>query len=388
MIEYARGEKTNYNFQNVLRTIWLHPDVSRIELTKQLDLDKATVSTIVNHLLSLNMVMEVPKDGPQPKPGRRPIGLRINGRLGVMVGLELHVDKLNYVVTDILHHEIMTGTIPTRMRPHAIEGLIHRALDQIKEQPELESMPILGIAASVPGLVDEDAGSIVYAPEIGIEGQPFCFTPLAEALHVPLLFANDANCCATGVLSGQRSEKIDNLLFVYMSMDSITVDDAREVDHLSVGLGMVIGGALYTGPQGIAGEFHTIETRPDRVGQFNLTYEELQRIKIDVEVQKKVYKELVEHVALIANAMNFQNVYVGGDLDVLQFDLKEPLYQAIQDNWPFGERDVDVRVLRDERMLPGRGAAGMLLDRLFSLPTFEHEGGLELWKNALKVVGG
>ncbi|AHC13935.1 ROK family transcriptional regulator [Salinispira pacifica] len=380
MEQYARGEKTSYNYYKVLRSIWLRHGISRMELCELLGLDKATISTIVNSLIHQDMVYEVPRSAHASKPGRRPVGLSVNPEFGCAVGIELHRDGLHCVVTDMHHREILTRSLTARLEPENIQGLVRQLLDELQADNGIEPHQILGLGVSVPGVVNQKAGLISHASELDIRDTAFNFrSDVEKALGISCMLSNDANACASGILTSHRSEAYSNFLFVYFSFESLRDTIQGENDHLSVGLGIVINGALYDGPNGTAGEFVGMGGGSPRRGQFSLSSRELDSFKENYEVRRKFLHELSEHIGFLVNVFNFTQVFIGGDLEYFEDNIAELTLAAANAHWPFQTPvDCNVTILKEQRHLPARGAAGMLLDSFFSVPGFEDSGYFDL----------
>lgn len=380
MEHYARGEKTSYNYHKVLRSIWLHHGISRMELCELLGLDKATISTIANSLIDQNLVYELPREASASKPGRRPVGLSVYPEFGYAVGVELHQDGMHCVVTDMHHREIITRSLTARLGPKSIQNLFLRLMGELSEMDGIHRQQILGLGVSVPGLVNQEMGTITHASELDIRNKSFDFhTNVEKVLGIPCMLANDANACASGILTSHRSESFSNFLFVYVSFEPLRETIQGENDHISVGLGMVINGALYDGPNGTAGEFVGIGGTSPRSGQFSLSSRELDSFRNDYTVRRKFLKELTDHIGFVVNLLNFTQVFIGGDLKYFEDDIAELTMAAANSHWPFNTPvECNVTILREQTLLPARGAAGMLLESFFSIPGFENNASTDL----------
>ncbi|SDI32680.1 ROK family protein [Natribacillus halophilus] len=102
----------------------------------------------------------------------------------------------------------------------------------------------LGVGVGVPGFIDETAGIVHNAVNIGWHDYPLQAT-LAEALDIPVFINNDANLAAAGEYWQGAGKKEASTLFITLGT--------------GVGGGMIINGNLVTGPRGTAGEIgHTL----------------------------------------------------------------------------------------------------------------------------------
>ena len=100
----------------------------------------------------------------------------------------------------------------------------------------------------------------------------------------------------------------------------------------------------------------------------------LSRLDSDREVLASAADELARNAAMLINTMDFERVYVGGDIEALDVDFPSLLRRRLEDNWmyPF-PKEVEIRYSSLGGKAVAYGAAGMILDRLISeqsLPVF------------------
>ena len=77
--------------------------------------------------------------------------------------------------------------------------------------------------------------------------------------------------------------------------------------------------------------------------------------------------EFARNAAMLVNTMDFDRVYVGGDIENLDIDFPGLLRRRLEENWmyPF-PKNVDIRYSSLGGKAVAYGAAGMVLDRLLS----------------------
>lgn len=70
---------------------------------------------------------------------------------------------------------------------------------------------------------------------------------------------------------------------------------------------------------------------------------------------------------MLVNTMDFDRVYIGGDIESLDVDLPGMLRRRLAENWMYpAPRGVDIRYSSLGGKAVAYGAAGMILDRLVS----------------------
>jgi predicted NBD/HSP70 family sugar kinase len=381
--------RRHYNFYRVLRSIWLEDGISRKELGQKLNLDKATMSTIVSLLISLDIVEEITLKIKEVKPGRRPIGLGIRKGFGYIVGFEYHVSGLKAVIKDLNFNTIKKFNFPQRIKIDQIKSSFFSAYCEVKTY--LKDEPIIGIGVAIPGVVDHDKGVITHSWELGVVDEFYDFqSEVFDLLDIPGFIDNDANCCAWGVISENRTDNCSNFLYTLFSYEP-THGQYRDDDILSLGLGIVIDGKPYFGPDYTSGEFQTMIKRKDsgnvRINQFAMTREEQDNYEYDGAIQLTVYKNLADHLALLVNFFNFNQVYIGGDTPSLVPDIEGILLEAISQNRPHGDnRSCSILIDKEKDSITASGAAGMFLEQIFTVPEMDHDRGALTWRKVFNNI--
>ncbi|MBE7025522.1 MAG: ROK family protein [Ruminococcaceae bacterium] len=122
---------------------------------------------------------------------------------------------------------------------------IGRLAKAVAEDSGVPHSEIHSVGIGMPGACSDETGCVLYTANIN-----FSRFPLREAvqkeIRLPVHLGNDANCAALGEYY-MLPEKTENLVFITLGT--------------GVGGGLIIGGKLYTGFNGIAGEVGHIMLR-------------------------------------------------------------------------------------------------------------------------------
>lgn len=371
--------RSQYNLLRILRATWLNHGISRIELCRQFQMDKATMSAITGHLISLGILEEVEPLNVVVKPGRKPVGLGVLADFAYVAGIEFHVQGLRAVIKNMQSRTVYDRDFLFDIKKGNIREAFMTVYRSIRE--ELEDRRLLGIGVAVPGVVNHEEGIILKSSKMGIDQEPYYIkSEVFDSLDVPCFIDNDANCCARGVLVDHREEGFDNLLYAHIHhFEGLDLSDKG--DSLGLGFGIVLNGKLYYGPDYTAGEFQTIEYDETRINQLNLTSDELDRYSRDRDLQKRVFLHLASHIALFINVFNFKDLFLGGSLPTLIPDLKTLLRDVIDKNWLYkNSRECGIHLVDHENMCPAIGSAAMFLELLFTVPEMEHSRGALIWQ--------
>jgi N-acetylglucosamine repressor len=215
-----------------------HP-ISRVELARRTGLSKPTVSSIVEDLVGAGLVREVGIEPSAHRTGRPPSLLVYNERAVAFAGIQFGVSTTHVAIADGLGNLIATATVaavhgdPDQSVRDA-RGALRVALT--RSGVKRENLRAVGVA--VPGMVDPHTGVCVLAPNIGWQDAPIR-ERVQSALRLPTVVANSTHAAAIAEARLHPAER-GAMVWVYAGT--------------GIGAGVVLDGALFTGPGGFAGE--------------------------------------------------------------------------------------------------------------------------------------
>ncbi len=350
-----------------MRSIWMNPGISRVEIARKLTLDKSTVTNLVTELIDIGIVQVGDERDAGPQGGRKPIQLTIQGDFAAVVGIELQTDYYKAVVVnlagEILHAKEGEVVVSKENLAAEFKRIYHETTGNLTRS----GLPILGVGLGVGGVINPHKGTIIKSIPMGIE-KPYNFARDAAAdLEVPAFVENDANACAWGELAFHKSERLRNFLFTLVEFRKGDFSKS-EYGGIGIGLGLVIDGRVHYGQDFYGGEFRSAFWNGSNRGQMSLPLEEIRRIAADDEVLSRFSRELAKNLAVFVNTLNLNQVFVGGDLHNHPVAFDELLIEEIRHNWAYDLEDIHCTVsyssVGDKAV--AYGAAGMLLERLFT----------------------
>lgn len=212
--------------------------ISRIELSRQMNLTRAAITAIVSDLQSAGLVREIEAHYPS---GRRPIVLEINPDRGHVVGIDMGATHVTILVTDYsarvvreMDEPLDINEGPTICLPR-VEALVH----QILAEAGLSLKDISAVGAGVPGPVVAGVG--VMGPPImpGWDGYPIR-DDLEKRLGVPVSLSNDAELGAIGEWAYGAGRGEHDLAYIKVGT--------------GIGAGLLLDGQIYRGATGSSGE--------------------------------------------------------------------------------------------------------------------------------------
>jgi predicted NBD/HSP70 family sugar kinase len=239
------GQQTvrRHNLGLVLEQIATGHGRSRAQLAHATGLTRTTVSALVDELVATRLVSELAPDrGSRGRPAA-PLVLNPNGPAGL--GIEINVDYISACVVDLTGAVRSRRTTITDNRLGTPAAGLRRAL-RLAEQVRADvDLPVAGVTLALPGLVD-DNGVLRRAPNLprweGLDAAP----ALSDALRLPVGVDNEANLAA-----------LAELWFGDALPDFMLVSG-----EVGVGAGVVLGGRLFRGTRGLAGELGHVVVDP------------------------------------------------------------------------------------------------------------------------------
>ncbi len=355
------------NTSRILRTIWLNPGISRIKVAELLDLDRSTVTKIMQGILSEGIVVTTGKNTEQSGVGRRQINLEINESIGVVLGIELQNARYSMVVTTITGQVLkrFSGTLLTD-GTNLIRNL-HELIETARSWTREQGLGMLGIGIGLPGIIDPYKGLVIRSNPFHSPEPVSVRDELQKLVSEYVFIENDANCCCWGELAFNRENRDRNFMVVLGEFRDL-VTTGPGFHGLAIGLGLVVREKVLHGDHFTAGEYRSIcATR--ETGQFHIPGSRLTALPEDTVLLREVYQELAENLALIVNCVDCTKIVFCGDLAAHRENLQELVAQAIEYNWIYDlERTFLIGFSEHGEHAVAMGAAGLFIEKLFSVP--------------------
>ena len=221
----------------VLDKIKNNSPISRASVASQTGLNKGTVSSLVSDLLEDHLIYE---SGPgESSGGRRPVMLLFNKLAGYSIGIDIGVNYLLGVLTDldggIYQEKVMTFNNLTYQE---IEEKLFGTIDHLISSAPPSPHGIVGIGVGVPGIVDT-SGEILLAPNLNWKNINLKMI-LQKKYNLPVIIENEANAGAYGEKKFGAGKEFKNIIYVSAG--------------IGIGVGLILNGSLYKGNNGFSGE--------------------------------------------------------------------------------------------------------------------------------------
>jgi glucokinase-like ROK family protein len=234
--------------RGLLRLIWSERTISRAEIARRTDLSRSTVSETVSELLATGLVVEA---GPgQSSGGRRPIVLQFQDEAFGLVGIDLGSSHVAVALTDLRGKVLawQEANHAVSLDPDGTRQLAARLVEECLVRWGRGADRLVGIGVAVPSPVDPrnpDQLSEVALPAWKGRGG---FSFLSERFGVPVLVDNNANLGGLAEHWWGAGQGMDEVTYIKIGT--------------GIGSGHIVGGRLYRGATGAAGEIGHIVIDP------------------------------------------------------------------------------------------------------------------------------
>jgi len=223
------------NRQIVLNYVREREPISRAEIARETDLQRSTISAIVEDLKTEGLVEEVGEG--ESTGGRRPTMLKLRAVGPIAIGVSITPTCTTIATSDLAGRVIDQEEFLTDA-----DKTINQVIEVVRGFTTRYKGSIEGVGVSLPGLVDPSTGNALYIPYFLWRDLPIS-EMISNAVGLPVVIDNDANAVALAELWFGRPEVND-------ARDFILVLVAE-----GVGTGIIFDGQVYRGQRGAAGEF-------------------------------------------------------------------------------------------------------------------------------------
>ena len=225
------------NKQIVLNYVRDRSPISRADIARETELQRSTVSAIVDSLQCSGLIIEIGMG--DSTGGRKPTLLKLKTGTPVALGIDLTPRTTTIAVADLAGTVLEQETFSTSPN---LDFMTDRIIERVSFLAEKYREFDLEIGMSVPGLVDQALGRVLYVPYFNWRDWDIC--PRIESeTGLKITIENDANATALAELwfGHEMIRKSRNFVMILVSE--------------GLGTGIVFDGQIYRGEKGSGGEF-------------------------------------------------------------------------------------------------------------------------------------
>ncbi len=161
----------------------------------------------------------------------------------ILFGIDLGGTKIEAVAMTREGEVLSRLRVPTEREQgyDHIVGQIKKVLDMVSAEVD---MPVRQVGIGTPGAIDPPTGLMKNSNTTVLNGRPFD-VDVQNALGIPIIMANDANCFAIAEAKLGAAKEYSNGDHIVFGV----------IMGTGVGGGIVINGRIWNGAQGIGGEW-------------------------------------------------------------------------------------------------------------------------------------
>lgn len=235
-----------HNTARIFHALREHPGSSQRALGLLTGLDAATVSSIVTRL-EVEGIVQRAAPRRSGMAGRPESLLAISPDAGLLIGAGLEPDAITLVATGLDGARRERLDLPGAAAPDEAVAALRQGVTDLLARCAVAPERLRGVGIGVPGLLDA-RGHLVLAPNLGWRDLPLS-AMLRAAFAAPVQIDNDAKAAALAEQIFGSARGVADFIFIY--------------GNSGIGGGLYLGGRLYRGCDGLAGELGHTKLVPD-----------------------------------------------------------------------------------------------------------------------------
>jgi glucokinase-like ROK family protein len=236
------------NKKNILKIIIDNSPISRIDISRLLNISRPTISAYITELIEEGFIKEIGKSNSSPSGGKKAVLLQFNNRSGYILGVMIGVKTIRIGISDLRSNILKLIKIPTEewQGPQSVINKIVEGTQKLLTMMDINKSNIIGVGIGVPGLVDSKFGLVIFSPNLtgweNIKLQEI----LGNKFELPVFIENE---CRVQAIAEKRFGIAKN------KKDFVCFETG-----VGIGTGVFINNELLLGKNGIAGEVGHIIT--------------------------------------------------------------------------------------------------------------------------------
>jgi glucokinase-like ROK family protein len=232
---------TNETKISILNAIRENEGISRLEIAEKTNLSTATVTRIVESLITIDDLVEE-RGSKIPPKGRPRKLLYFKGHDKYIIGIDLGTTYIRGVLSDLnmnARKEVDIITEAHRGYKHVISRIIG-VIENLQNTNLVDSKNIKGVGIAIPGMIDASRDLVIYSPafdwhEVKVN------EILKKKVSLPVYYDNVSRVMALGELNFGQGRNFNNFIVINVGY--------------GIGSGIILNKELFYGTNGMAGEF-------------------------------------------------------------------------------------------------------------------------------------
>lgn len=230
------------NKKQILKIILEKGPISRIEISKYLNISRPTTTSYINELISSRLIEETGKSKSTPLGGKKAVLIKFNEKAGYILGVMIGVKNTRIALADLNSNILKSIKIPTEQwlgPEHVIKKIIVN-LELVIKESGISKGDFIGIGIGSPGLVDSKTGTVIFSPNMEDWKNIALKEIIERQAGLPVFIENECRVQAIAEKKFGLAKKLKD--FVCFEIGT------------GVGTGVYVGDKLLIGIKGMAGE--------------------------------------------------------------------------------------------------------------------------------------
>jgi predicted NBD/HSP70 family sugar kinase len=375
------------NRASILNAIKSYGPIARTDIAELTKLSPATVTGLTAELIEDGLVL-IKQEG-DSRGGRRPILLALDSQGAYVIGIKLAEEHATLALTDLNAEIVTKRTVQlTERDPGHVSHLLGENVRALLDAARINRTRLLGVGVGLAGIIDSQTGLCRISPHNGWREVPFARL-LEDELDCIVYLDNNVNTLT----------RVEQLYGIGQHVrDFLVITIGR-----GIGMGIVANGQVYRGTRGGGGEFghmvidpngfvcgcgnrgclETFAAEPwllhrarlrglDMPAPDDLVAAAQAGNAVALDVFAQGGRVLGQAIASVVNLLNPALIIISGEGVRAGDFMFIPMHEAVQQHM-FGQlaEDVEIRIepLSDDTW--ARGAASLVLGKIFSVPELE-----------------
>jgi len=249
MVHSSAPPSLEHHALRVWKLIHRNTRLSRTDLAAQTGFSHFLVSRLCERLLASGFITEVGEG--ESTGGRRPRILAVTPGFGRLVGLHVGTVNARVVVTDLAGSVLVFRKAPSLVQsgPDAALPRLAEFIAGALAEAGVREEELLGIGVGISGIMDRGTGTMLSWPKVPSWKNVPVLDALSSRFPVPVRLDDTPRAMALAERRFGRARHESEFLYLMIGA--------------GVGAALILGGQLYTGKAGFAGEFGHIGSGPD-----------------------------------------------------------------------------------------------------------------------------
>jgi len=141
-------------------------EISIADLSKEVNLSKPTLMTIINYYLKNGLVINTGKGDSTEEGGKKPNIYKFNEDGGYAIGMIISANKLTAVITNLKSKILYKTSVPLKTN-EGFDSVLKKIIDSynyLTKNPEINKERITGLAIGAYGITNFAEGKVIFSP--------------------------------------------------------------------------------------------------------------------------------------------------------------------------------------------------------------------------------